>query len=174
MMRKILQKGHDVLDKKAAEIDLSNGVPTNVQKVIEEMKESLAKTPDGVALAAPQIGESLRIFVVSPRAYDAMEMRMPEDENLVYINPIIKKRSFDKKKMEEGCLSVRGWYGNVKRSTRAKVEAYDENGQKFRKEGQGLLAQIFQHEIDHLDGVLFDSKAKNLREVSMENYGDEN
>jgi len=70
--------------------------------------------------------------------------------------------------MSEGCLSVRPIYGKVRRATRATVEAYDENGKKFVKEGVGLLAHIFQHEIDHLDGILFTDKAKDMYEVPLE------
>jgi peptide deformylase len=87
---------------------------------------------------------------------------------LVYINPKIIKRSKDKKNMEEGCLSCRWWYGKAKRSTRVTVEAYDKNGKQFTIEGRGLVAQIFQHEIDHLDGVLFVDHAKDLKEIQPE------
>ena len=72
--------------------------------------------------------------------------------------------------MEEGCLSVRPLFGKVRRATRATVEAYNERGEKFTMEGTGLLAHVFQHEIDHLEGVLFIDKAKNLREIY---YNDE-
>jgi len=67
--------------------------------------------------------------------------------------------------MNEGCLSVRPLYGKVRRATRATVEAYNEKGKKFKMEGTGLLAHIFQHETDHLEGILFTDKAKDLREI---------
>jgi peptide deformylase len=70
--------------------------------------------------------------------------------------------------MTEGCLSVRPLYGKVRRATRATIEAYNENGKKFTKEGVGLLAHIFQHETDHLNGILFIDKAKNLQEIFTE------
>jgi peptide deformylase len=69
--------------------------------------------------------------------------------------------------MEEGCLSVRPLFGKVRRATRATIEAYNEHGEKFTMEGSGLLAHVFQHETDHLEGVLFIDKAKNLREVFL-------
>ena len=171
MKREIVQKGNKVLGKISKEVDLSSGVPQKIQDLIKSMQEVLKDIPDGVALAAPQVGELIRLFVISPRAFEYMDESLSEKQNLVFINPIIKKKSFDKKKMEEGCLSVRGWYGHVKRSTRATIEAYDESGHKIEIEGVGLLAQIFQHETDHLDGVLFDSKAKNLKETPMDQYG---
>ena len=70
--------------------------------------------------------------------------------------------------MPEGCLSVRWLYGEVKRSTNATILAYDEKGEKFTRGAGGLLAQIFQHETDHLDGILFTDKARNLEEMSPE------
>ena len=87
---------------------------------------------------------------------------------MVFINPIIKKISKDRKLMVEGCLSVRPMYGKVRRATRVTIEAYNEHGHKFVKEGTGLLAHIFQHETDHLDGVLFIDKAKDLEEILPE------
>ena len=67
--------------------------------------------------------------------------------------------------MEEGCLSVRYLYGKVSRANQATIEAYDEKGKKFQRGGTGLLAKIFQHEVDHLNGILFIDKAKNLEEI---------
>jgi len=168
-VKKIVQKDNKVLRQIAKELSLEEIKSTKIQKIISEMHKSLSGEADGVALAAPQIAESLRIFVVSPYAYQAMEMK-PENPNFVFINPKIIWKSNDSKKMDEGCLSVRPWYGKVKRSSRATVEALDENGDKFEMEGTGLMAQIFQHEIDHLDGILFIDKAENLNEmISDEN-----
>ena len=72
--------------------------------------------------------------------------------------------------MEEGCLSVRYAYGKVYRSERATIEAYDEEGNKFSRGAGGILAQIFQHETDHLNGILFIEKAEQLEEISEEEY----
>lgn len=132
--------------------------------VIETMKKSLAKEEDGVAIAAPQIGLSLRIFVVSLNAY-------PEDAKykpLVFINPKIIKQSKKKAEMQEGCLSVRWIYGTTKRSVSATVEAQDVEGNKFTYGASGLMAHIFQHEIEHLDGILFTDHGYDLEEYSEE------
>jgi peptide deformylase len=87
-------------------------------------------------------------------------------DDLVFINPILVKESKAKKWMEgEGCLSVRWVYGKVKRSTNVTIRAYDEQGRVFERGAGGLLAHIFQHEIDHLNGILFIDKAKDLEEV---------
>jgi peptide deformylase len=145
-----------------------------LENILNRMKEALHEQEDGVAIAAPQIGESLRIFVVSGKAVD---MYRGEDKKLhtkkgaelrkdtIFINPEIIKLSKNKKFMEEGCLSVRWQYGKVKRSEKATIHAYNEFGKKFEIGGAGLMAQIFQHETDHLDGILFIDKAKDLAEL---------
>lgn len=175
----IVQNGDKVLRKISKEVPVSSIAKPKIQKIISDMSIALDGQYDGVAIAAPQIGVSLRIFVVSGRVFDEDFIRgedqskkydssKKKNPNLVFINPIFKKTSQDKKLMVEGCLSVRPLYGKVRRATRATVEAYDENGKKFSMEGTGLLAHIFQHEIDHLDGVLFIDKAKDLHEILTE------
>jgi peptide deformylase len=133
-------------------------------QILDTMKTSLAKEEDGVAIAAPQIGISKRIFVVSPRAYE-------EDtkwKQLVFINPKIIKVSRKTQDMQEGCLSVRWIYGTTKRHVGATVEGYDELGNKFTYGASGLLAHIFQHEIDHLEGILFVDHGKDFEEYTNE------
>lgn len=162
-MKKIVQKDEKVLRKIAKEVPVSEITSTKTQTIIKNMFESLNNESDGVALAAPQIGESLRIFVISPKAFD-----YKENHKLVYINPEIKKISKDKKKLDEGCLSCRWYYGKTKRATRVTIEAYDEKGVKFIAEGRKLIAQIFQHETDHLNGILFMDHATDLIEIEPE------
>jgi peptide deformylase len=162
-MKKIVQQDNIVLRKIAEPIAVSDIKKAETQKMIASMFESLASQKDGVALAGPQISYSKRIFVISPQVLET-EVEIP----LVYINPEIIKRSRDKKNMEEGCLSCRWWYGKTKRSTRATVRAFDEKGKEFTIEGRGLVAQIFQHEVDHLDGILFIDHAKALKEIDPE------
>lgn len=163
-----------------------------LRKIIAEMRDALDSQDDGVAIAAPQIGYPLRIFIISEKVAEIIgkEKRKKntkrrnttgenrnDDENkdiypplphTVFINPIIKKFSRESQQMEEGCLSVRYLYGRVKRAKKAEVEAYDENGKKFAIGGSGLLAQIFQHEVDHLNGILFIDKATDLENVPPE------
>lgn len=172
MSTKIVQKEDPVLRETAQEVPVKDITGTKIKKVLKDMKTALASQEDGVAIAAPQIGEPLRIFVVSGNTIKLLKHGdtedAPEYEDQVYINPKITKLSKDKEEMEEGCLSVRWAYGFVKRSTKATVEAYDEHGKKFTRGGSGLMAQIFQHEVDHLDGVLFTDKAKRVRESPPE------
>jgi peptide deformylase len=169
---KITQKGETVLRETARNVELAEISSPKIQKIIADMKTALTEQEDGVAIAAPQIGVPLRIFVVSKRAdiiIKGIESITEEEINKlkdpVYINPEIKKISRQKTIMDEGCLSVRYLYGKVERAEKVTVTAYDENGKKFVKGGSGLLAQIFQHEIDHLNGILFVDKADDIVEV---------
>lgn len=135
-----------------------------LRDVIISMKQALAREHDGVAIAAPQIAINLRIFVVAENAYEETTKNKP----LIFINPRIIKRSKKTAIMQEGCLSVRWIYGKTKRSVAATVEAYDEDGKKFTYGGNGLIAHIFQHEIDHLDGTLFIDHGFDLEEYTEE------
>lgn len=170
--KEIVQQDNKVLRKVAEQVLIKDIASAKIQKIITEMKESLLSQHDGVAIAAPQIGYSVRIFVVSGRIFDERFKRgigIPANEpaskpDIVFINPEFTKMSKKKKLLPEGCLSVRWLYGDVQRSTNATVSAYDEHGKKFTKVGSGLLAQIFQHETDHLDGILFIDKAENVEE----------
>jgi peptide deformylase len=116
-----------------------------------------------------QIGEPIRLFLVSGELLKKADKTYKGDgSDMVFINPEITRRSRDKKEVEEGCLSIRWLYGKVKRSTRVTLTALDENGAKIERGASGLLSQIFQHEVDHLDGVLFTDKAREIWELSPE------
>lgn len=178
-MIKIVQQEDKVLRKIAKPVPINEITGTKIKKVLSDMKQALDSQGDGVAIAAPQIGVSLRIFVLSKKAFempdeeskeekeskDTSIKKMKEEENLVFINPEIVKSSKKRHWIEEGCLSVRWIYGDVYRSTNATIRAYDELGNVFVRGAGGLLAQIFQHETDHLNGILFIDKAEDLEEV---------
>ena len=153
-MKKIVQKGSAVL--KAQAMKVTDPHAKEVQKLIRDMFNTLAEQPDGVALAAPQVGESLRIFVVAEHAYQMAGKKTVGP--LVFINPEIKKTSKKIVPMEEGCLSVRGVFGGVERFAQVTITATDERGEDFTYGASGLIAQIFQHEMDHLNGILFTEK----------------
>jgi len=167
----IVQKGETVLRETARTVSLTEITLPKIQKIISDMKIALDSQDDGVAIAAPQIGVPLRIFVVSKKVSVLMKGKELGKEDLsklsdsVYINPEIKKLSKNKERLDEGCLSVRYLYGKVERSEKASIEAYDESGKKFKMGASGLLAQIFQHEVDHLNGILFTDKADDIVEV---------
>ncbi|AKM84354.1 TPA: peptide deformylase [Candidatus Campbellbacteria bacterium] len=162
-MLEILQKGNPILNKKASEIKPDDISSTQIQDLIKEMKEILSKKNDGAALAAPQIGKSVRLFIIAENVFTE------EESNMVFINPKIIEQSEEKEWMEEGCLSVKGIYGKVNRSTSCTIRAYDLQGEIFTQKGHGLISQIFQHEVDHLNGILFTEKAKDLFQVDDEN-----
>ena len=174
----IVQNGNPVLRKVAVTVPEKSITSPKIQGVLGRMKSALDSQEDGVAIAAPQIGESLRIFVVSERALDVpddLEERKKQPKSsgkvyghLVFINPVMTKISRSKALLEEGCLSVRYAYGKVRRATKASVKAWNEKGEFFTRGASGLMAQIFQHEIDHLDGVLFIDKAIDVKEVPPE------
>jgi peptide deformylase len=156
-MIEVLQKGHKVLEQQAEKIDLKDILSPKIKNIISQMKDVLKNTDDAIALAGPQIGESLRIFIVSKKFFETNI-----NSDLIFINPEIIKTSKEKQWLEEGCLSVRDVYGEVERCRKATVSAIDEHGKKFTFGASGLMAQVFQHEIDHLEGILFTSKAKNI------------
>jgi len=182
-MTDIVQKDNAILREVAKEIPKEKIRTPAIGTVLSRMKKALSAESDGVAIAAPQIGESLRVFIVSGKVFSIAEDKVAHDHgdreketpqktrsasDVVFINPRLTKLSRRKVSMDEGCLSVRYWYGKVARAQKATVEAYDEHGEPFERGASGLLAQIFQHEIDHLDGILFTDKAKGLQEVPPE------
>jgi len=177
MIPEILQKGAPVLRQKAREVPIADIRGVKIRKLLKDMADALGTQDDGVALAAPQIGISLRIFIVAKVA-----LKLPEklqerrsaqhraelkrkEGYLAFINPVIMKLSKDKAVLDEGCLSVRPLYGKTRRSRKAAIRAYDESGRFFERGASGLLAQIFQHETDHLDGILFIDKATEVKEM---------
>lgn len=168
-MNDIVQRDNPVLRQHAKEVPIDAINSQHIQDIIEKMKIAVHSQKDGVAIAAPQIGESLKIFIINA---ELLKKADPEykgkGEDLVFINPKITRFSKDKSEMEEGCLSVRWLYGTVRRSNKVTIEAVDETGRKINRGASGLLAQIFQHECDHLDGVLFIDKAKEVWEMTEE------
>jgi peptide deformylase len=185
-MNGIVQKENKVLRKIAKEVPIEDISSRRIDTIIRRMVKAVNSQEDGVAIAAPQIGENLRIFVVSKKLFEVMdeekkntekskrenleefEKEKPEFKDMVFINPEILKTSKKKMMTEEGCLSVRWLYGKVERAEKTLVRAYDENGKLFTLGGSGLLSQAFQHEIDHLNGVLFIDKATSLKEMIPE------
>jgi peptide deformylase len=182
----IVQQGEPVLREIAQDVPVADITSPKIQKILSDMKRALDSQDDGVAIAAPQIGVPLRIFLVSGAVLEALKKHEKESsvveekvkgqvvkgnikkeqaKDLVFINPTITKLSKSTEWMEEGCLSVRYLYGKVRRSTKATVIAYDEHGNKFERGGSGIMAQVFQHETDHLNGVLFIDKAKEVEDL---------
>jgi peptide deformylase len=132
---------HDpVLRRKAKRVTT---VDSSIRQLVDDMIETM-RAASGVGLAAPQIGVSLRIAVIG----------IPEEDVVVLINPEIIKRNGERF-LTEACLSIPGYYGDIKRSVSVKVKARNRYGKEIRLKGEGLLAQALEHEIDHLNGVLY-------------------
>jgi peptide deformylase len=150
-VREIRLLGDPVLRQKAepvAEVD------DEIRRLIADMFETMYDA-DGVGLAAPQVGVSLRVIVVDPR-----------DESVppfALVNPEIVERAEEVERGEEGCLSIPGLREIVERSARVVVEGLDRDGLPRRIEAEGLVARILQHEIDHLDGILFIDRLSPLK-----------
>lgn len=171
----IAQINDPVLRECAQSVLIKDILSPRIQKIISDMKEAMSTQKDGVAIAAPQIGVPFRIFAVSDRVMQEADSEYNSiGKDLVFINPEIIKLSKDKHDVEEGCLSVRWKYGKVKRSVKASIKGYNELGEKVERGASGLLAQIFQHEIDHLDGILFIDKAWDVEDMPPEEENQKN
>jgi peptide deformylase len=125
-----------------------------MQAFIDDLIETMNREK-GIGIAAPQTGVCERLIVVCRDPYRALR---PE----VYVNPRIVKRSWRTVESEEGCLSVPGVTGVVERHKHIRIEAMDRTGQALSLRASNLLAFVFQHEMDHLDGVLFFDRAKRI------------
>lgn len=167
-MVKIFQRDSPELRETAEPVDLLTINTPEFKKILADMHEAMLSQDDAVAVAAPQIGVPKKLFAISGRVFDNFEKKEKPHPDLIFINPEIIKTSKDKKIMTEGCLSVRYLYGKIRRASRVTLRAYDENGEKMERGASGLLAQIFQHETDHLKGVLFTDRAKDLQDIPPE------
>ena len=179
--REIVKEPYPVLREKAREVTIAQIASKKIQDLIESMKRTLKATTDGVGLAAPQVGEGLRIFIVSDEAEEIdraeASSREKKDESdskhqrkylmrewnyYTFINPRVTAKSRKKLNGSEGCLSVPGVFGNVTRQEKITVEALDEHGKKFIRGSSRFFARVMQHELDHLEGTLFIDKAAHL------------
>ena len=153
-IRRIVVEPEPILRKVAKKVsDLELKMPLT-QQLIDDMLETMHAAP-GIGLAAPQVGIGKRIIVV----------HVGEDGGpYAVINPVLEDFEGEAVALE-GCLSIPGIIGDVKRAEKCTVTGLDRKGRKFRLEADGLIARCFQHEVDHLDGVLITDKAENVREA---------
>lgn len=135
----VVKIGDPILRQKCMEVKKIN---SNVEKLLGNMADTM-RAEQGVGLAAPQVGIPKRVMIVEV-----------DDKLIEFINPVIVRRS-GKQYGEEGCLSIPGEYKNVIRSDELEVKALDRTGKEFSVTATGLLARVIEHEIDHLDGILF-------------------
>ncbi|KPL21256.1 MAG: hypothetical protein AMJ93_10075 [Anaerolineae bacterium SM23_84] len=147
----ILVAGDPTLRQKAKKI---KSFGPSLEALIDDMLDSMHAV-DGLGLAAPQIGVPLRVIIIEmPPETDEEGKQVQPGQQYVYCNPEIVKSSGEEE-LDEACLSVPGYVGAVKRATRITVKGQDAAGRRIRTKAEGLLARAFQHEIDHLDGILY-------------------
>lgn len=152
---KILTHPNPNLRERSEEVDVDEVTTPAFQTFADDFAAFMVAS-DGVGLAAPQIGMKKRIIAVQEK-----------DRISVYINPEVLKASRSMQENEEGCLSVPGVYGIVERPKRIRVRAIDRHGRKTEFNISGFPATVIQHEIDHLDGILFIDKVKKITKGSM-------
>ena len=130
-------------------------IDKKILKLLDDLADTMYNAP-GVGLAAPQVGEHVRVIVVD------ISTKEEDNDLLELINPQITDSS-GKQISEEGCLSIPGYYGNITRKKSVTVEAVNRSGEKYIIEAEDVLSRVLQHEIDHLDGVLFFDKMPKLK-----------
>ena len=143
--------GDPVLRQKAEPVA---AIDDEVRRLVKDMFDTMYEE-DGVGLAAPQVGVSHRVIVVDPREQDVKPLGL--------VNPVIVKSDDETDRGEEGCLSIPGLKDIVERPASIVLEALDVEGKPVRIEAEGLLARVLQHEVDHLDGVLFIDRVSPLK-----------
>lgn len=162
---KIIQNPNQILRKKTEEV---KEIDSKIKDIIAKMKKVLRSSPVAVALAAPQIGISKKIIITGYKPKEKDAEIIPK---LCLINPKIISLSAEKIKDDEGCLSLMDEEirGNVERAKKIQIEALDENGKNQKIKAKGFFARVLQHEIDHLNGVLFIDKADPSTIYKVEN-----
>lgn len=156
----VIKMDNPVLHRKAKKVRKIDG---SIQKLIDDMIDTMHDI-EGVGLAAPQVGIPLQVVVI----------QMPDEEDVItLINPEIVKTSEETEMMTEGCLSLPGYRGEVKRSTSATVRAHDREGKLIRIKGEGLMAQALQHEVDHINGIVFVDHLENMDKLEKTGEEDE-
>lgn len=145
--REVLKNPHDELRQKAVDVPVSEITSDRIQQLIDDLMETMV-VENGIGIAAPQVGVRERVLIVDDGS----------NHPQAFVNPRIVQKSFRKVEFEEGCLSIPGVFGMVKRHRTVTVEAHNREGEAVTIEANGLLSIVLQHEIDHLDGILFIDK----------------
>jgi peptide deformylase len=146
-----------VLRRKAKKV---SAIDRSVKKLVEDMSETMHAEEGRVGLAAPQVGVSLRVTVIG----------LPDKDDIILINPEIVRRK-GQRLVSEGCLSIPGYVGELYRAETVTAKALDLKGKEVRIKAEGLLAQALEHEIDHLNGILYIDRMENmdsLRQIQPE------
>jgi len=167
------KKEKKFLHKKTTKFDFQEFTKKEIQELIKDMRETM-ETADGIGLSANQVGLNLRLFVAYLPEISPDSASSPRQSALgkfyAIFNPETIKPSKEKSVMEEGCLSIPGFYGLVERPEKITLLGQDKNNKKMKIKAWGLLARVFQHETDHLNGILFTDRTKKVYKISQ---GDE-
>lgn len=156
------KKEEAFLREKTAEFDFSKHTKKEVAELVRTMREAMHKA-NGIGLSANQIGIPYRVFVAQvPDAQGHMKFYS-------MFNPKIEKPSSETETLEEGCLSIPETFGPVERAYRLTLSAQEKTGKKVKIKAWGLLARVFQHEVDHLGGTLFIDRAKSTQKITDKN-----
>lgn len=158
MVLPVVVYGHPVLRKIAKEIDPDYD---NLGQFIEDIFETMYDS-EGIGLASPQVGKSIRLFIIDASPLEDEEPEMA-DFKKVFINPEIIERSGETSAFNEGCLSIPNLREEVVREPKIRITYYDENFKFYEEEYDGTISRIIQHEYDHLEGILFTDKVSPLR-----------
>ncbi len=150
------KKDEKFLRRKTKPVNHSDFSKAELRKLLNEMRSAM-RTADGIGLSANQVGLENRFFIA-----ELPDRKKGANKIYAVFNPEITKRSGEVTELEEGCLSVPGKYGRVPRYEKVTLSGLDQNGKPVKIKAWGLLAHVFQHEVDHLDGILFIDKAKEL------------
>ena len=170
MILPIIGYGNPIL--KITSKDINNSYP-NLKQLIDDMYETMYNA-NGVGLAAPQIGKSIRLFIIDTAPFlniDENEIEGIKVESIkqTFINPVIIQESGDSWSFEEGCLSIPHIREDVKRKSDINIEFYDENFTLNKKSFSGIVARVIQHEYDHIQGILFTDKLTSFKKRLLKN-----
>lgn len=154
-LRPIIKLGDSVLTRVAAPVDPATRGSDDFKRLIQDMVETM-QAANGIGIAAPQVGVSLQVAIINAK-----------DGAFPIINPAVTKTSKRTETSEEGCLSIPGVFGLVTRPSKISVTYETIAGERVTQEASGLMARVFQHEIDHLNGILFIQRAKRITEGAV-------
>jgi len=163
-IREVITVPDPILRRKARKV---TDYGKNLQKLIDDMIETMREAP-GVGLAAPQVNAALRVVVVEYGEEDDEGVQVQPPKLYSVVNPEITRSSAESEWATEGCLSIPDLIGDVERPEAVTIKGFNRHGQPMRIKATGWKARIFQHEIDHLDGILFTDRAEHVRPLEEE------
>jgi peptide deformylase len=153
---RVVQYTENSIHQRSNEIPLEAITSGKLRGLIKNMRDTMFKE-NGVGIAAPQIGDNRRAIIVETK-----------HGPLVVLNPVLHGRSILQETQDEGCLSVKGIFGTVRRHRALSVTGIDEQGRPIKLQARGLLARIFQHEVDHLNGILIIDRMKKVTQGAFD------